>query len=173
MRKEKISEIVGSISTKYVDEAVLYTGKTKKLRYSVLKWGAAAACLCLALVAAIAVPKLIAADETVASAGVPDYPAMIMIDDKVYKDSGKMLGLIDIAGYDGQIISTCSEVPTENNQSNFGIGNAYIHGSNNTIYVQFEDGWYIFVPYETGDTFSADKLSEQDKMALDPGYNAD
>lgn len=173
MRKEKISEIVGNISTKYIDEAALYTGKTKKLRYSVLKWGTVAACLCLALVAAIAVPKLIAADDTVVSAGVSDYPAMIMIDGKIYKDSGKMLGLIDIAGYDGQIISACNEVPTENNQSNFGTGFAYIHGSNNTIYVQFEDGWYIFVPYETGDTVNVDDLSEQDKQALDPNYNAD
>lgn len=172
MRKEKISEIVGNISTKYVDEATFYTGNTKKLRYSVLKWGAVAACLCLALGAAIAIPKLNAPDDIAISTGVPDYPAMIMIDGKVYKDSGKVLEPHTAIEQDGQIISTCDEVPTENNQSNFGTGYGYQHGENDTINVQFDDGWHIFVP-QTTDTVSDDNLSEQDKMALDPNYNAD
>lgn len=58
MKKEKISEILENINTKYVDEATLYTGKTQKLRFNAVKWGAAAACLSLVLVAAFAIPKL-------------------------------------------------------------------------------------------------------------------
>ena len=58
MKKERISDILENINTKYIDEATLYTGKTQKLRFSAVKWGAVAACLSLALVAAFAIPKL-------------------------------------------------------------------------------------------------------------------
>ena len=58
MKKERISDILENINTKYIDEATLYTGKTQKLRFNAVKWGAVAACLSLALVAAFAIPKL-------------------------------------------------------------------------------------------------------------------
>ena len=55
----EISEIIGNISDKYVDEAILYTGKENKLHHSRLtKWGALAACLCIVLAAAFAISKL-------------------------------------------------------------------------------------------------------------------
>lgn len=64
MKKERISEILENINTKYIDEATLYPEpidgaafypKKKKLRYSVMKWGAAAACLAVVIVGALVV----------------------------------------------------------------------------------------------------------------------
>lgn len=53
---------------------------------------------------------------------------------------------------DGQITSECSgsEVPTEDNQSNFGKGYDYQYGSvEGTIEVQLTDGdWYVFATKE-------------------------
>lgn len=52
MRKNKISEAMGNINQKYVNEATAYTGEAKTARRPVwMKWGAVAACF--ALVAAI------------------------------------------------------------------------------------------------------------------------
>lgn len=59
MRKNRISESIGKINTKYVDEATTYTGETKAVRRPVwMKWGAIAACLCLVVAAMVAVPNL-------------------------------------------------------------------------------------------------------------------
>lgn len=46
MRKNKISEAIGNINEKYVNEAALYTGEAKAVyRNRWLKWGSIAACL--------------------------------------------------------------------------------------------------------------------------------
>lgn len=59
MKKNEISEIIGNINDKYVDEAINYTGKEKKIRHNrMMKWGTIAACLCIALIGAFAIPKL-------------------------------------------------------------------------------------------------------------------
>ena len=208
MKKENISEILENISTKYIDEATLYTGKTKKLRFSAVKWGAVAACLSLALVAAFTVPKLslsrsetekgteenayaggtencAAGGEEIAgttetaglaentgaigpsgafigndiayeppheptsenvavSSETPDYPAMIMVNGKLYKAAGIAFMSVEEIVPDGKIVSTCDEKPTENDQSNFGTGYAYQIGKNDTVNVRFEDGWHVF-----------------------------
>lgn len=59
MKKNEISEIIGNINDKYVDEAINYTGKEKNIRHNrIMKWGTIAACLCIALIGAFAIPKL-------------------------------------------------------------------------------------------------------------------
>lgn len=59
MKKNEISEIIGNINEKYVDEAILYNGKQIKIRHNrSMKWISIAACLCFALVGAFAIPKL-------------------------------------------------------------------------------------------------------------------
>ena len=58
MKNIEISEIIGNINDKYIDEAILYTGKENKLHHSRLsKWRALAACLCIVLVGAFAILK--------------------------------------------------------------------------------------------------------------------
>lgn len=59
MRKNRISETIGNINQKYVDEATAYTGEVKAVRRPVwMKWGAVTACLCLIVAAMVAVPNL-------------------------------------------------------------------------------------------------------------------
>lgn len=59
MRKNRISETIGNINQKYVNEATAYTGEVKAVRRPVwMKWGAVAACLCLIVAAMVVVPNL-------------------------------------------------------------------------------------------------------------------
>lgn len=59
MKKKRISETMGNINQKYVNEATAYTGEAKAARRPVwMKWGAIAACLCLIVAAMVAVPNL-------------------------------------------------------------------------------------------------------------------
>jgi len=72
MRKNRISETIGNINQKYVNEATAYTGEVKAVRRPVwMKWGAVAACLCLIVAAMVAVPNLFGdnaiKDETIIS----------------------------------------------------------------------------------------------------------
>jgi len=48
-------------------------------------------------------------------------------------------------------------------------------GEDNTIIVQLDDGWHIFVPVAESDGSNRNMggLSEQEKMEIDPYYNAD
>lgn len=51
MRKNRISETIGNIDQKYVDEATAYSGETKAVRRPAwMKWGAIAACFALVAV---------------------------------------------------------------------------------------------------------------------------
>ena len=88
-------------------------------------------------------------DNELSSTEIPgDRIPMIMIDGLLYYDTGKESTLEGRCGMmDGEITSTvdASEIPTEDNQSNFGFGFGYQYGINNSIDIQLEDGtWYVF-----------------------------
>ena len=56
MRRTKVSESIGYINDKYVNEATLYTGKERAGRHNrLLKWGAAACCLTAILIVGVSV----------------------------------------------------------------------------------------------------------------------
>ena len=77
-----------------------------------------------------------------------DRIPMVMVDGLLYYDTGKESTLEGRCGMmDGEITSTVdvSEIPTEDNQSNFGTGFGYQYGINNSIDIQMEDGtWFVF-----------------------------
>lgn len=77
-----------------------------------------------------------------------DRIPMVMVDGFLYYDTGKESTLEGRCGMmDGEITSTvdASEIPTEDNQSNFGTGFGYQYGINNSIDIQMEDGtWFVF-----------------------------
>ncbi|MCI8785617.1 MAG: hypothetical protein HFI84_03030 [Eubacterium sp.] len=82
-----------------------------------------------------------------------DICPCVMVNGVVYYDTGYKSSLADrFEDVDGQIISECSgsEVPTEDNQSNFGKGYDYQYGSvEGTIEIQLTDGaWYVFATKE-------------------------
>jgi len=88
-------------------------------------------------------------DNELSSTEIPgDRIPMIMIDGLLYYDTGKESTLEGRCGMmDGEITSSvdASQIPTEDNQSNFGTGFYYQYGINNSIEVQLEGGnWYVF-----------------------------
>lgn len=77
-----------------------------------------------------------------------DQIPMVMVDGLLYYDTGKESILEGRCGMmDGEITSTvdASQIPTVDNQSNFGTGFGYQYAINNSIDIQMEDGnWYVF-----------------------------
>lgn len=74
------------------------------------------------------------------------YPPMVMVDGKLYKDTGFVNSAVNCGTCDGKIKSSVkgSEKPTKNDESNFGKGYGYQTGSEYTINVKIDDDWVIF-----------------------------
>ena len=100
----------------------------------------------------------------------PDYPAMIMVKDVLYQDSGKISTELRCGMMDGSITSVAEGVPTENDQSNFRAGIGYQYGMD-SIEVLIDDEWHILIPYDTP-SYAPDweSLSEEERMEIDPMY---
>lgn len=111
---------------------------------------------------------LVERPEEVAWAKIP----MVMVNDKLYYDTGKNSTIEGRCGnMDGEISSSVSgtETPTENNQSNFGSGYDYQYGIGDTIEVYMNENWRVF-EYRSGDGsqvkfmnewYNTDDLSEK------------
>lgn len=77
-----------------------------------------------------------------------DRRPMVMVNGEIYLDAGKESDIGARCGVmDGEIISTVdpSEIPIENNQSNFGKGYGYQHVDKNNIDVFMNGKWIRFV----------------------------
>lgn len=81
-----------------------------------------------------------------------DMIPMVMVDGELYLDTGHESTVKGRCGLmDGEITSTVdgSEKPTENNQSNFGIGFGYQYGSQEgTIEIYMNEKWWIYATEE-------------------------
>lgn len=76
-----------------------------------------------------------------------DKIPMVMVDGKLYYDTGKESTISGRCGVmDGEITSTVdgSEIPTKDNQSNFGTGFEYQYGAGNTIEIFMNEKWIVF-----------------------------
>ena len=76
-----------------------------------------------------------------------DKIPMVMVDGKLYYDTGKESTISGRCGVmDGEITSTVdgSEIPTKDNQSNFGTGFEYQYGADNTIEIFMNEKWIVF-----------------------------
>ncbi|MBQ9166536.1 MAG: hypothetical protein IJX71_06410 [Oscillospiraceae bacterium] len=77
-----------------------------------------------------------------------DLIPMVMVDGQLYYDTGRRNNEVSRCGVmDGEITSSVEgwEVPTEDNQSNFGSGYSYQWGSKEgEIEVKIEDNWLVF-----------------------------
>ena len=81
MRKNRISETIGNINQKYVNEATAYTGEVKAVRRPVwMKWGAVAACLCLIVAAMVAVPNLFGDNAIKDGTIISDFKSGSLVD---------------------------------------------------------------------------------------------
>lgn len=76
-----------------------------------------------------------------------DRIPMVMVDGKIYLDTGKESALTGHCGVmDGKIDSEVpqTEIPTQNNQSNFGTGYGWQYGMENTIEINVDGKWIVF-----------------------------
>lgn len=84
--------------------------------------------------------------ENKKEAGYDKIP-MVMVGGRLYCDTGRESTVNGRCGVmDGEISATVdgSQVPTEDNQSNFGAGYDYQYGADNTIEVYMNDRWIVF-----------------------------
>ena len=76
-----------------------------------------------------------------------DRIPMVRVNDKLYYDTGRESTISGRCGnMDGEITSTVdgTEIPTEDNQSNFGSGFGYQYGADDTIEIYMNEKWFIF-----------------------------
>lgn len=78
---------------------------------------------------------------------LPDRIPMVMVDGKLYYDTGRESTIDGRCGtMDGEISSTvdASQVPTEDNQSNFGSDYGYQYITESTIELYINDKWMVY-----------------------------
>lgn len=71
----------------------------------------------------------------------------VRVNGKLYYDTGKESTISGRCGnMDGEITSTVdgTEIPTEDNQSNFGSGFGYQYGADDTIEIYMNEKWFVF-----------------------------
>ena len=76
-----------------------------------------------------------------------DRIPMIRVNGKLYYDTGRESTISARCGnMDGEITSTVdeTEIPTEDNQSNFGSGFGYQYGADDTIEIYMNEKWFVF-----------------------------
>ncbi len=76
-----------------------------------------------------------------------DRIPMVRIDNKLYYDTGRESIVNGRCGnMDGEITSTVdgTEIPMEDNQSNFGSGFGYQYGADDTIEIYMNEKWFVF-----------------------------
>ncbi len=84
--------------------------------------------------------------ESSQSENVPDTPLYVRIRRTLYQDTGYVNSLITCGTMDGQITSSVSssEVPSQDDQSNFGTGCEYQLEGDDTVVVLIGDKYEIF-----------------------------
>lgn len=94
-------------------------------------------------------PEVSPAGEETESA---DLPPLVMVDGQLYQDTGRESTLTGRCGVlDGEITSAVGnqEVPSQNDQSNFGTGFGYQIGAElDTIEVYLNEKWMVFEAVE-------------------------
>lgn len=76
-----------------------------------------------------------------------DRIPMVRVNGKLYYDTGKESTVSGRCGnMDGKITSTVdgTEIPMEDNQSNFGSGFGYQYGADDTIEIYMNEKWFVF-----------------------------
>ncbi len=95
--------------------------------------------------------KSTASDEAIVGG---DRRPMVMVDGKIYLETEKSKGeLLTSDVIDGKITSEVdrSEIPTQNDQSNFGTGYSYRYGEEGTVEIVINGKWWVFEAEQTKD----------------------
>lgn len=140
MNAKKFSEAMSELDTKYIDEALHYKKKAKKSGR--MKWGALAACVCLAI-CATAISRLSGKPDNSPSG---ERSPMVYVNDTLYRIAGSQPDLTDKKSqlvYLGMISSkvSSSQYPQENFQANDDIVGSAVYQFGEDIVVEI-DGQY-------------------------------
>lgn len=76
-----------------------------------------------------------------------EVPQAVLVDGALYYSTGQESTVTGRCGVmDGEITSSVAagQLPTEENQSNFGTGDAYQYGTEGTLEVQRDGVWMVF-----------------------------
>ena len=106
--------------------------------------------------------KSTASDETIVGG---DRRPMVMVDGKIYLETEKSKGeLLTSDVIDGKITSEVdrSEIPTQNDQSNFGTGYSYRYGEEGTVEIVINGKWWVFETEQSKDEIPS--ISEVSQM---------
>lgn len=191
MNSKKLSEAMGELDSKYVDEAINYKKKARKPVWA--KWGTVAACLALVCVAAICLfPNN---NDSVTIPGIADAAPMIYVNDTLYRQSTSQtsfnemkddlvyLGIIesDVTNFQGtnDAGNYLDGIPKENFQANHPIVGAEVYQYGDNIVVEIEGKYWIYENYHDTDLdgnpdgydplpdkqTSDEEVSEQDSVA--------
>ena len=95
---------------------------------------------------------------------------MVMVDGRLYYDTGEESSVDARCGVmDGEITSSVdgSEVPTKDNQSNFGTGFGYQYGANDTLEISMNGKWIVFAQRDgTGSQVRfGDRMVDRDSLS--------
>ncbi|MDE5599172.1 MAG: DUF5301 domain-containing protein [Lachnospiraceae bacterium] len=85
--------------------------------------------------------------EQIGADAMWDRIPMVRVNGKLYYDTGRESTISGRCGImDGEITSTVdgTEIPTEDNQSNFGSGFGYQYGTDDTIEIYMNEKWFVF-----------------------------
>lgn len=82
------------------------------------------------------------------------FAPCVMVDGVIYQDTGFLSSMVGCGNMDGEITSAVegTEMPAENDQSNFGSGYSYQYGANGTLIVYWDDEPRIFRDMDSTDT---------------------
>lgn len=163
MNSKKLSEAMGELDSKYVDEAINYKKKARKPVWA--KWGTVAACLALVCVAAICLfPNN---NDSVTTPGIADAAPIIYVNDTLYrqstsqtsfnemKDDFVYLGIIesDVTNFQGtnDAGNYLDGIPKENFQANHPIVGAEVYQYGDNIVVEIEGKYWLYENYHDTD----------------------
>ena len=156
MNSKKFSEAMSELDSKYVDEAINYKKKAKKPGW--IKWGALAACLCLIVTAAFAIPRLFEQPNDHTSG---DLSPMVYVNDTLYRSAssqpdltGKEVQLVYLGTISSKVSS--SQYPKENFQANDDIVGCAVYQFGKDIVVEIDGQYWSYcavldVDYTTND----------------------
>lgn len=121
----------------------------------------------------VAVDTVNSKEEAESTGVTTDYPAAIMVDGSVYLLSGTpMPAKVDADAVIGYTESYTDTFPEKNGETNFNseldMPYAKVEGG---IAILYQNEWYLCTPRDT--EINWDNLSEEEKMAQDPTYNAE
>lgn len=181
MKKEEFFEILGEIDENFVQEARQPKKRPIKIKWKA--WGAAAACLAVICVTIFCLFPTEQEESDIAQNCSPDAAPMICVNGSLYQQSPSQTAFSEKQEafiYLGEIKSDINKdqtvsdgVPTQDFQANHPVVGSKVYQYGEDIVLLIDNKYWLYEWQKNPEDFDWDSLTEQEKMELDPLYNAD